>query len=145
LSGRLMRQSRSSRLNWSGSGRQCRFLEGARHPGGWKNYPGVRWGQNAPVRFAWFFGVTPSQLFQRKCPISTPRRSAATMQPRNWQVSGVVARLRSCRKVSGTGRHPGPGKTCTSGDEVKKALPDSHGFLSCPHPRFDNLNPQPSK
>ena len=32
-------------------------MEGGRHLGGWKNYPGMQQRQNAPVSFAWFFGV----------------------------------------------------------------------------------------
>jgi len=57
LNGKPMQQSRSWRLNWNESGRQCRFQEGGRHPGGWKNYPGRCWVQKGPAKIAQFFGV----------------------------------------------------------------------------------------
>jgi len=50
-----------------------------------------------------FFGATPSQLAQGNGSVFSPpprSRSAATMQLGGI---GVVARLRSCRKVSGRG------------------------------------------
>ena len=41
--------------------RSCRKVSGGggRHPGGWKNYPGMRRGRKGPAGFAWFFRVRP--------------------------------------------------------------------------------------
>ena len=59
---------------------------------------------------------------------------------------GVVARLHSCRKVSGRGVGTrGAGKTTPACLGVRMPLPVSRGFLEFgPHPRCHNLNHQPS-
>jgi hypothetical protein len=38
---------------------------GEETPGGWKNYPGMQWGQKGPASFAWFLQLVASHHYSR--------------------------------------------------------------------------------